>query len=65
MKNPTGILKVKKTVYCEVCSATYKRESKITVYENTDINEAKKELTKKVNKKYTCKVCKSIANSIE
>jgi hypothetical protein len=57
-----GQLKAKKTVNCTVCTMSLTRNMKIYVYENSPeaIEKAKKELTLKLNKDYTCKVCASI-----
>jgi len=65
-KNPIGQIKTSKTVYCEVCGCSHKRNVKAFVYENTteSINKAKVELTSKINKEYTCRICKSITREL-
>ena len=61
-----GQLKTKKTVYCTICSSSLSRNLAINVYENTPeaIDLAKLKLTEKANKPYTCRICKSIENSL-
>lgn len=61
---PIGQLKTKKIVYCTICSQSLTRKSSVFVYSQDELENAKKELTLKLNKKYTCKICKSIENSI-
>jgi hypothetical protein len=64
---PIGQLKGKVTVYCSFCGGSHRRSLKVNIYENTQeaIEKAKSELTEKGNKKYTCRVCKSILKDIE
>jgi len=63
---PIGQLKSKVTVHCTVCGCSNKRNLKADVYENTPekIDEAKKELKAKAEKKYTCRVCKTITKEL-
>ena len=63
---PIGQVKCKTTVYCTICGESHTRKSKAFVYENTpeSIEQAKKELTTKANKEYTCRICKTIKNNV-
>jgi ribosomal protein L44E len=62
MNNSVGMLKTKTTVYCEICGCRYRRQANINVYSNDpyEIEKAKEKLTKKVQSKYTCRICKTI-----
>ena len=62
MNRAIGEIKTKVTIYCEVCGCSHRRNVKQAVYENTpeSISTAKIKLTEKANKRYTCKICKSI-----
>ena len=57
-----GQLKTKKKVYCTICNESLRRNIFVNIHQNTpeEINKAKLQLTEKANKKYTCRVCKSI-----
>jgi ribosomal protein L37AE/L43A len=57
-----GIIKAKHIVYCEICGSSLHRTANETVYENTDIEKSRamKKVSEKLQKPYTCKVCKSI-----
>lgn len=57
-----GQLKVKKTVYCTLCGCSNTRNIAENIFANTteEIEKAKKQLTLKANKEYTCNICKSI-----
>lgn len=59
---PVGVLKGKASINCSICSDTYIRRSKVNIYtgSNEEIEQAKQILSDRMNKKYTCKVCKSI-----
>lgn len=59
---PIGELKIKVTVYCEICGCSLKRNLKEFVYKNTSekIKEAEVRLKLKAGKEYTCRICKSI-----
>jgi len=63
MKQKIGYIKAKKTVYCSICKCKYTRVLNAPIYENTEeeVKKAKEELTEKTNKKYTCKICKSMS----
>ena len=63
---PIGQLKASKILYCTICSNKIKRTLKVNIYKNTDeeIQKSKIHLTEKINKEYTCRICKSIKNSI-
>lgn len=61
---PIGQLKSKKTVYCNICSQSLTRKASVLVYSQDEVENAKKELTLKLNKEYTCKICTSIAKSV-
>ena len=62
MASAIGIIKLKRTVYCEVCGCSHTRTIKVKIYNNNEeeINAAKVEATKRAKKSYTCRVCKSI-----
>lgn len=66
MKNAIGLIKAKSTAYCTVCGCSTRRNLVAYVYENTpeQIEKAKAEISAKATKEYTCKICKSIINSI-
>ena len=57
---PIGQLKSKKTVYCTICSQSLTRKATVLVYSKDEVENAKKELSLKLNKEYTCKICSSI-----
>lgn len=57
---PTGQLKTKADVYCEICGCKHTRRLSVFVYNKDEAIQQKAELLKKANAKYTCKVCKSI-----
>lgn len=62
MTTAIGIIKTKKTVYCEICNCKHTRVSNVSVY-NSNENEiklAKEKALKNISKKYTCNICKSI-----
>jgi len=65
-QRPIGQLKSKVTVYCETCGCSSKRNLKEFVYENTpkNIKEAKDKLKVKSEKKYSCRICKSIKKDL-
>lgn len=60
--NAIGKLIIKKTVYCEICGAEYKRKMEAKVFNNTseELKEVRLKLTKRAEAKYTCRICKSI-----
>jgi len=65
MKTQTiGQLKSKKTVYCTICSQSLTRKATVLVYSQEEVDSAKKELTLKLNKDYTCKICASIVKAV-
>jgi hypothetical protein len=57
---PIGQLKSKKTVYCAICSQSLIRKATVLIYSKEEVESAKKELSFKLNKEYTCKICSSI-----
>lgn len=59
-----GQLKSKKTVYCTICSQSLTRKATVLIYSQEEVEKAKKELSLKLNKEYTCKICSSIAKSV-
>ena len=63
---PIGQIKSKVTVNCDICGCSAKRNLKVFVYEKTPIaiQEAKEEIKAKAQKKYTCRICKSIQKDI-
>jgi len=61
---PIGQLKSKKTVYCSICSQSLTRKATFLVYSQEEVEGAKKELTLKLNKEYTCKICSSIVKTV-
>ena len=65
-KTAIGQLKSKVTKHCTTCGCSTRRNLVAYVYENTpeQIEKAKAEISAKAAKEYTCKICKSIINSI-
>ena len=63
MRSGIGQLKTKIKVYCEICGCSHTRKLEINIYQNTkdEIEDAKKQLRVRADKKYTCRICKSIA----
>jgi hypothetical protein len=63
---PIGQLKAKAKAYCTICGCSTSRNLIANVYENTPtaIQKAKEEIKQKSSKKYTCRICKSIEQSL-
>ena len=55
-----GIFKGYKTVYCSVCGCRHRRNVKIAVHNENDIEKSRINISDRLNKKYTCNICKSI-----
>ena len=55
-----GILKTNIIKYCEICGCKYTKKIEVVIYEGDDVEQKKKDIQEKANKKYTCKICKSI-----
>jgi len=62
-----GQLKSKVTLNCEICGCKTKRVVTANLFVNTiaDIERAKSEIILKAEKKYTCRICKSIVNALK
>jgi type IV pilus biogenesis protein CpaD/CtpE len=65
-KTAIGQLKTKVTKHCTICGCSTKRNLTAQVYENnpTEIERAKQEIKEKADKKYTCRICKSIERDL-
>jgi hypothetical protein len=59
---PIGILKTTISKNCEICNYSKKITIKENIYENTEEakEKAKKIIKAKINKSYTCNICKAI-----
>ena len=59
-----GMLKSSYKVHCTICGCSHTRSASVIV-ENTpeSIAAGKKELTEKLTKSYTCRICSSILKS--
>jgi DNA-directed RNA polymerase subunit RPC12/RpoP len=55
-----GIIKIKKAVWCEICGSKAIRQVSAIVLSGDDPEITKAKLMEKIQKKYTCNVCKSI-----
>lgn len=66
VKQAIGLLKSKKKVTCTICTDSITRVMTEKVFSKNDseVSRAKESLTKRLNKPYTCKVCKDIVKGI-
>lgn len=60
MKTAIGILNVKTEKECSICGHKRRFTYKKLVEKEEDLNGCREALAKKVNKEYTCNICKSI-----